>query len=42
MVTKSLDGTEDDELYTEQGQEIDDDEDEFETKSEGQSDADGE
>ena len=52
MVTKSfktcgiwnaLDATEDDKLYTEEGQEIDDDEDnEFETDSEGQSDADGE
>ena len=39
----ALDGTEDDKLYTEEGQEIDNDEDnEFETESEGESDVDGE
>jgi len=46
-ISNALDGTEDDELYSEEGQEIDDDEDnEFETESEGksagESDADGE
>ena len=42
-ISNALDGTEDDELYNEEGQEIDDDEDnEFETESEGESDADGE
>ena len=46
-ISNALDGTEDDELYIEKGQGIDDDEDnEFETKSEGESegesDADGE
>ena len=42
-ISNALDGTEDDELYAEEGQEIDDDEDnEFETDSEGESDADGE
>ena len=44
-ISNALDGTEDDELYTEEGQEIDDDEDEFETKrkgeSEGESNAEG-
>ena len=40
-ISNALDGTEDDELYTEDGQEIEDDEDnEFETASEGESDAD--
>ena len=42
-ISNALDGTEDDELYNEEGQEIDDDEDnEFETEREGGSDADGE
>ena len=42
-ISNALDGTEDDKLYNEEGQEIDDDEDnEFETESEGESDADGE
>ena len=42
-ISNALDGTEDDELYAEEGQEIDDDEDnEFETESEGESDGDGE
>ena len=42
-ISNALDGTEDDELYTEDGEEIEDDEDnEFETASEGESDADGE
>ena len=42
-ISNALDGTEDDELYAEEGQKIDDDEDnEFETDSEGESDADGE
>ena len=41
-ISNALDKTEDDELYTEEGQEIDDDKDnEFETKSEGKNDADG-
>ena len=39
-ISNSLDGTEDDELYTEETQEIDDDEEDikFETESEGESD----
>ena len=42
-ISNALDTTEDNELYTREGQEIDDDEDnEFETESEGESDADGE
>jgi len=42
-ISNALHGTEDDELYTEEGQVIDDDEDnEFETKSEGEGDADSE
>ena len=44
-ISNALDGTEDDELYAEEGQEIDDVKDnEFETDSdsEGESDADGE
>ena len=42
-ISNALDGIEDDELYNEEGQEIDDDEDnEFDTESEGKSDADGE
>ena len=42
-ISNALDGIEDDKLYTEEGQEINDDEDkEFETDSEGKSDADGE
>ena len=42
-ISNALDGTEDDELYTEDGQEIEDDEDnELETESEGENDADGE
>ena len=41
-ISNALDGIEDDELYNEEGQEIDDDEDnEFDTESEGKSDADG-
>lgn len=39
-ISNALDGTEDDELYTEDGQEMEDDEDEFET--EGENDADDE
>ena len=42
-ISNALDGTEDDELYAEEGQEIDDVEDnEFETDSESESDADSE
>ena len=42
-ISNALDWTEDDELYTEDVQEIEDDEDnEFETESEGESAADGE
>ena len=41
-ISNALDGTEDNELYNEEGQEIDDDEDEFGTESEDESDADGE
>ena len=42
-ISNALDGTEDDELYNEEGQEIDNDKDnEFETESKGESDADGE
>ena len=42
-ISNALDGTEDDELYAEEGQEIDDVEDnEFETDSESESDVDGE
>ena len=42
-ILNALDGTEDDELYNEEGQEINDDEDnKFEMESEGESDADGE
>ena len=42
-ISNALDRTEDDELYTEDGEEIEDDEDnEFETESKGESDADGE
>ena len=42
-ISNTLDGTEHDKLYTEKGQEINDDEDnKFETDSEGTSDADGE
>ena len=42
-ISNGLDGTENHELYTKEGQEIDDDDDtESETKSEGKSDADGE
>ena len=39
-ISNSLDGTEDDELYNEEAQEIDDEEEdnEFETESEGESD----
>ena len=38
-ISNSLDGTEDDERYAEEAQEIDDDEDnEFKTESEGESD----
>ena len=39
-ISSSLDGTEDDELYTDEAQEINDDEEdnEFETESEGESD----
>ena len=39
-ISNSLDGTEDDELYTEEAQEIDDNEEEneFETESEAESD----
>ena len=39
-ISSSLDGTEDDELYNEEAQEIDDEEDnnEFKTESEGKSD----
>ena len=43
VVKNALDRREDDELYTEDGQEIEVDEDnKFETESEGESDADGE
>ena len=39
-ISNALDGTENDELYAEEGQEIEDDKDnEFETDSEGESDA---
>ena len=42
-ISNALDRREDDELYTEDGQEIEVDEDnKFETESEGESDADGE
>lgn len=42
-ISNALDGTEDDVLYAEEGQEIDDDEDnEFENDNKGESDADGE
>ena len=42
-ISNALDGTEDNELYNEEGQEIDDDEDnEFGTESKDESDADGE
>ena len=43
-ISSALEGTEDDMLYVEEGQEIDDDndeDDEFKTDSEGKSDADG-
>ena len=41
-ISNALDGTEDDELYAEEGQEIDDVEDnEFEADSESESDVDG-
>ena len=40
-ISNSLDGTEDDEVYTDEAQEIDDDEEdnEFETESEGENDS---
>ena len=42
-ISNALDGTEHDKLYTRKGQEINDDEDnKFETESEGMSNADGE
>jgi len=42
-ISNALDGTEDDELYAEDGQDIEDDGDnKFETESEGESVADGE
>ena len=42
-ISNALDGTEDDELYAEEGQEIDDVEDNvFETDNESESDVDGE
>ena len=43
-ISNALEGTEDDMLYVEEGQEIDDEndeDDEFKTDSEGKSDADG-